>query len=160
MPSPDNALQAAVFQRLSGYAPLTAALGGKKVFDHVPANSPAPYVRIGEDTLAGFDTKTEPGWDATLTVHAWDFEKAGRKSVKALLGHIYDALHRQEAAVTVAGFTLVELRWDNFATTIQETAAEGEGDHFYHGVTRFRALVEPAPPAAPTPASAFPVALL
>lgn len=161
MPSPDNALQSAIFSRLTRYAPLTAALGGPKVFDFVPANLAAPFVVIGEDTLGDASTKTENGWDCTLTVHAWDFEKAGRKSVKTLLGHVYDALHRQESAVSVTGFTLVELIWDGFQTTLQETAVEGENDHFYHGVTRYRARVWPAPPAPPaTPAARFPVALL
>lgn len=142
MPSPDNALQAAIYQRLTSYAPLTNALGGAKIYDFVKPGLLAPYVRIGEDTLADNSTKTELGWDCTLTVHAWDFQKAGRKTVKAILGHIYDALHRQESNVTVTGFTLAELRWDGFATTIQETGVEGENDHFYHGVTRFRALLD------------------
>jgi hypothetical protein len=142
MPSPDNALQAAIYQRLTGYAPLTTALGGQKVYDFVTPKLVAPYVVIGEDTLGDFSTKTNNGWEATLTLHVWDFEKAGRKSVKALLSHIFDALHRQEAAVTVAGFSLVELTWDGFAATFQETGIEGENDHYYHGVTRFRALLD------------------
>lgn len=142
MPSPDNALQAAIYTRLINYAPLTTALGGDKVYDFVQPKLVAPYVVIGEDTLNDNSTKTENGWDCTLTIHAWDFEKAGRKSVKTLLGQIYDALHRQEDAVTVAGFTLTELIWDGFQTTIQETAVEGENDHFYHGVTRYRARLE------------------
>jgi hypothetical protein len=142
MPSPDNALQAAVYARLTNYAPLRQALGGQKVYDFVQPKLEAPYVVIGDDTLGDFSTKTENGWDCTLTIHAWDFEKAGRKSVKALLGHIYDALHRQEASVSVAGFSLIELRFDGFQTTFQETAIEGANDHYYHGVARYRALLE------------------
>ena len=144
MPSPDNALQTAIYTRLTGYTALTTALGGSKICDFVQPNLAAPYVVIGEDTIGGMMTKTESGWDCTLTIHVWDFAKAGRKSVKTILGHIYDALHRQESNVTVTDFTLVELRWDEFQTTIQETAIEGENDHFYHGITRFRALLESA----------------
>jgi Protein of unknown function (DUF3168) len=144
MPSPDNALQAAVFQRLTAYTPLTAALDGRKVYDYVSPGHAAPYVVIGEDTLADNSTKTENGWDCTLTLHVWDFEKAGRKSVKNLLSLIFDSLHRQESAVTVAGYALTELRWDGFQDTIQETSIQGENDHYYHGVTRYRALLEPA----------------
>lgn len=142
MASPDNALQAGIYARLIGYAPLTQALGGQKVYDFVQPKLVAPYVLIGEDTLVDFSTKTENGWDATITIHVWDFEKAGRKTVKNLLGHIYDALHRKEANVTVTGFTLVELRWDGFQTAVQETAIEGENDHYYHGIARYRALIE------------------
>lgn len=158
MPGPDNALQAAVYRRLTTYAPLTAALGGPKVYDYVAPALAAPYVVIGDDTLAAWDTKTDLGWDCTLTVHVWDFEKAGRKSVKALLGHVYDALHRAEPSLAVTGYLLTEIRWDGFQTTFQETAIEGENDHYYHGVARYRALVEPGAPVGA--GSPFPVALL
>lgn len=146
--TPDNALQAGIFARLTGYAPLTAALKGQKVFDFVAPNETAPYVVIGEDTLTEDDTKTELGWDCTLTIHVWDFAKAGRKSVKNLLALIHDALHRQEFPVT--GFSLTEIRCE-FQTTIQETGIEGESDHYYHGIARYRALMSPyvAPPAFP-----------
>jgi hypothetical protein len=137
--SPNNALQTAVYARLTGYAPLTAALGGPKVYDHVPQGTPAPYVVIGADTLADAGSKSGDKWEFTVTVHAWDFEAAGRKSVKALLGHLFDALHQQEGGITVAGFSLVQVRWE-FEETFQE-AAEGGTDHYYHGVQRYRALV-------------------
>lgn len=140
MAHPANALQAGVYSRLIGYAALTAALGGSKVYDHIPQNTAAPYVRIGEDTLSEFDTKTNNGWNCTLTIHVWDYEKGGRKSIKTLMGHIYDALHKQESSVTVSGFTLVMLICE-FQETFQETAPEGASDHYYHGVMRFRALI-------------------
>ncbi|AWM37019.1 hypothetical protein GobsT_50800 [Gemmata obscuriglobus] len=159
MASPDNALQAALYRRLTTYAPLTTALGRPNVFDFVPpATVTAPYVVIGEDTLTDWDTKTDPGWDGTLTIHVWDYQKAGRKSVKTLLGHVYDALHRQESALAVTGFLLAELRWDGFQATFQEAGIEGENDHYYHGVTRYRALVEPG--ATVGTGAPFPVALL
>jgi hypothetical protein len=139
--TPDNALQKAIYERLRAYEPLTAALGGMKVYDHVPAKLAAPYVVIGNDTLNDLSTKNENGWDCTITIHAWDFYAAGRKSVKTFLGHIYDALHRQEANITLAGFTLAEMRFDGGQATFQESASEGESDHYYHGVTRFRALI-------------------
>ena len=138
--TPNNAFQAAIYTRLTGYVPLTAALGGPKIYDHVPQDEAAPYVVIGDDTMAEDGTKTEPGWELTATVHAWDFEKAGRKSVKAILGHVYDALHQQEANIVVAGFTLVQIRWE-FEDTMPEPGVEGAGDHYYHGVQRYRAYV-------------------
>lgn len=149
MPSPDNALQAAVYQRLAGYAPLAAALGGPKVYDFVAPELVAPYVVIGEDTLTAWDTKTNAGWDCTLTLHCWDARAAGRKSVKALLGLVHDALHRQERGLAVAGFALVELARE-FQTTVQEAGVEGASDHYYHGVARYRALLEPSA-SAPWP---------
>ncbi len=140
MAMPLNALQAGIYNRLTGYSALTTALGGTKIYDHVPQDEEAPYVVIGEDTTVDEGAKTSNGWECTITIHCWDFEKAGRKSVKTLMSHIYDALHRSESDITVSGFALVYLYCD-FTQTFQETAIEGAGDHYYHGVQRFRALV-------------------
>lgn len=139
MSQPINALQVGIYNRLTGYSALTTALGGSKVYDHVPQNTAAPYVLIGDDTLIESDTKTANGWEVTLTIHCWDFEAAGRKSVKALLDHIYDALHKQESSVTVTGFSLTYLHCE-FQETFQEQS-EGPSDKYYHGVQRFRALI-------------------
>jgi hypothetical protein len=140
MPAPYNALQAGIYSRLTGYSALTTALGGAKIYDHVPQNTAFPYVMIGDDTGIELDTKTSTGWELTLTIHAWDYAAAGRKSVKALLAHIYDALHRQEASITVTGFTLVMMNYE-FHETFQESANEGASDRYYHGVMRFRAII-------------------
>src|SRR3954463_2314409 len=103
MTTPANALQAAFYTRLTGFTALTA-LVGTSVYDFVPEEAQPPFVVIGDDTAIDWSTKTVNGWEATLTVHCWDFEKAGRKSVKAILSAIYDALNRQEASITIAGF--------------------------------------------------------
>jgi hypothetical protein len=138
--TPDNALQAAIYTRLTGYSALTTALGGQKVYDHVPQGTAAPYVVIGDDTLTEWDTKSKNGWECTITIHVWDFEKAGRKSVKTLLSHIFAALHRQETNITVSGFSLVEISRE-FQESFQESAVEGEQDAYYHGVARYRAII-------------------
>lgn len=140
MASPDNALQAAIYTRLTGYSALTSALGGVKVYDHVPQGTSAPYVVIGDNTLSEWDTKSRNGWNCTIAIHVWDYLKAGRKSVNTLLSHIYDALHRQEANLTLTGFSLVEISRE-FHEAFQDTTPEGASDHFYHGVCRFRALI-------------------
>ena len=140
MANPLNALQAAIYTRLTGYSALTTALGGSKVYDHVPQNTDAPYVVIGDDIVVESDTKTSNGWGVTLTIHCFDFEKAGRKSVKTIMGHIYDALHKSETNITVTGFTLVYLTCED-QLSYQETAYEGSGDHYYHGVQRFTAFI-------------------
>lgn len=140
MAHPANALQAGIYARLTGYSALTTALGGSKVYDHVPQNTAAPYVMIGEDTMIEADTKTENGWEVTLTIHCWDFEKAGRKSIKTIMGHIFDALHNQEASITVTGFSLVLIRRE-FEESYQETDEKGSPDHYYHGIQRFRAII-------------------
>ncbi|WP_337187594.1 DUF3168 domain-containing protein [Phenylobacterium sp.] len=137
--SPGNAVQAAIYQRLSGYSALTSLVQG--VYDFVPEDAQPPFVVIGDDTLTTSDDKTANAWEATLTIHAWDFERTGRKSVKSILSAIYDALHRQEASLTVAGFTLVEIVHE-FEQTFQDAGVEGQNDRYYHGVQRYRALIE------------------
>jgi hypothetical protein len=138
-------LQKGIYGRLTDFTALAAAVGtddddNVKIYDHVPQGQEAPYVVIGDDTAIDFDTKTHNGWEVTLTIHCWDFEVAGRKSVKTLMKHIYEALHNCENAVVVAGVSLIFLRCE-FQHTYQEQAIEGAGDHYYHGVQRFRALI-------------------
>lgn len=140
MATPDNALQAAIYTRLTNFSALTAALGDNNIFDFVQPDQNPPYVVIGEDTLTDDSTKTEGHWDCTVTIHVWDYEKAGRKSVKTLLSHIHDALHRQEVNISVSGYGLTEIRLE-FQQVIQETGVEGEGDHYYHGIARYRAHI-------------------
>ena len=136
MTHPANALQAAIYTRL------TSQLDPTPVYDHVPQNSSYPYVVIGADTLLDDSTKDSPRWNATLTVHAWDRPKAGRKSVKTIIGQIYDALNRQEGNVSLTGFSLISLLHE-FDETYQESGVEGSNDHYYHGVMRFRAIIRP-----------------
>lgn len=130
-----NALQAAI------YARLVSQLGPVPVYDHVPQDSAFPYVMIGADTAIPWDTKTTDGQEFTCTIHAWDALKAGRKSVKTIMQDVYTALHHQQANLAVAGFTLILIRCE-YTETIQETAEEGSPDHYYHGIMRFRALVQ------------------
>ena len=140
MSFPLNALQAGIYSRLTGYSALTTALGGSKVYDHVPQDTDAPFVVIGDDTAIDFDTKSNNGWEITLTIHCWDFEKAGRKSIKNIMGHIYDALHKSESNITVTGFSLIYMQQE-YSESFQDTTIEGANDHYYHGVQRFRALI-------------------
>lgn len=141
MGTPSNALQKAVYERLTGFSALTSLIGSNHVYDFAPETAQPPYVLIGDDTAIDWGTCTTDGWETTLTVHCWDFEKAGRKSVKAILSAVYDALHRQEASITVTGFNLILIRCE-FETTLQDTSAVGQADRFYHGVQRYRALIQ------------------
>jgi hypothetical protein len=142
MTTPSNALQAGIYTRLTGYSALTSLLSSSStVYDFVPQDATAPYVVIGDDTSTDWSTKTTNGWDVTVTIHCWDYQKAGRKSVKAILSAVYDALHKQESSVTVSGFTLVMLQ-SEFEQTFQDTAIEGQNDQYYHGVARYRAYIQ------------------
>ncbi len=140
MSEPGIALQTAIFNRLSNYTALTTYIGANKIYDHVPENIEAPYVVIGEDESDEAGAKTYNGWERVVTIHCWDFESEGRKGVKTIMGHIYDALHRSESSITVTGFNLVYFE-QRYSTSFREDGIEGEGDHYYHGVQRFRVLL-------------------
>lgn len=132
MTAPGNALQKALFDRL------TAQLTTTPIYDYVPQGTNPPYVLVGDDTLIQWDTKSRNGWECTVTIHAWDTEKAGRKSVKTILAAIYDALHNQ--SITVTGFTLVQIQFE-FEQTFQDPTIQGSPDKCYHGVQRYRATI-------------------
>jgi len=140
MASPDNAFQAGIFNRLAGFATLTSAIGSNKVFDFVPQGTASPFVRIGEFMLSDWDTKSKNGWEITFNVHVWSILSLGTKTVNSILSLIHDALHQQEASITVSGFTLVQIRREDHLT-IQDPSEEGQNDQYYHGVARYRAIV-------------------
>lgn len=124
-------LQQAIYGRLTGYAPLMAVVTG--VFDWVPENQAMPYVTIGDDTTVDRSDKTATGQDVTLTLHVWA-DARGRKAVKVIMGLIYAALHRHDLAV--AGHTLISIDHDFSETFLDEDGVT------YHGVIRFRALID------------------
>jgi hypothetical protein len=141
MGTPSNALQAAIYARLTSFAGITGLNPAPSVYDYVPQGAQPPYILIGDNTALDWGTKTNDGWDMTVTIHVWDYEKQGRKSVNQIMSAIYDALHRQEANITVTGFSLIQIRCE-FEHPFQDTTEVGQNDSFYHGVQRYRALVQ------------------
>lgn len=128
-----NEFQRAVYARLASQ--LTTP-----VYNHVPQGSPFPYVVTGYKTSVPWRTKTEDGQEITITIDVWS-NAAGDKEAATLMGQVYAALDRQESALTMSGFTCVVIEC-GFTDLAPYTEDEGEPDHYYHGVMRFRALVE------------------
>jgi hypothetical protein len=54
-------LRAAIHGALTADAPLTALLGGEKIYDEPPRDAALPYVTLGEDVIADGSTATEDG---------------------------------------------------------------------------------------------------
>jgi len=103
------------------------------VFDHVPQDTPYPYIVVGDDTSTPFDTDDSQGTEATCTIHAWS-QYRGRKEAKALNQVIYDTLHRQTLAVN--GAHPVECFQE-----FEQTLVESDG-LTRHGISRFRIIIE------------------
>lgn len=127
MPDAASPLETAILSRLS------TALSPTKVYDRPPQNQPTPYVVVGDDYHAPWDTDDSIGSESILTIHTWSVER-GKKQVKTIQGQIYDALHRYELVVT--GFHTVTLEFDS-----AEAFTDVDGQSM-HGVSKFRALVE------------------
>ena len=130
--SAGNALQAAIYAKLTASAPLMALVSG--VFDSVPQDyADFPYVAIGEDTLAEWDGDDFTGEECTVTIHVWS-RADGRKETKIAQGYIHDALHRQ--TLSVSGYNSVDC-----VREFSDTLLDPDG-HTRHGVQQFRVTIE------------------
>lgn len=135
MTMPTNALQAAIYTRL------TSELSGVGVYDHVPQNAAFPYIDIGDKVSALWHAKDKEGWEFRFTFHIWT-KGAGTKANQTIMSNIYDALHLQHAALNPTGFNVVLC--ENESTDIlQDPSVEGDKDHYYHGIAVYRILIEP-----------------
>lgn len=136
---PQWALQQAAHAALSADAALKALIGDPaRVYDHVPQDSPFPYVVLGaaEGRPGEARTKTEGGFEATLAVHTWSRYR-GLKEAKAIMAAVADALDQRDLAL--AGHALILIHFVFGATFLDEDGLTR------HGVQRFRALTQPVP---------------
>ncbi len=134
MPAAAAELQRAIFAKLRGDAALTALLGSnKKIIDHAPADVPFPYLSFGRTSGYDWSTGTELGSEHIISLHAWSKGK-GKKEALDIIERAEALLHDQ--ALTLNGFNLVNLRAE-----FSEVRYD-EDQMVYHGLVRFRAVVE------------------
>lgn len=135
--SPDWELQVALKAMLAAYAPLVAVLaeGADSIRDHAQQGTPYPYLVIGEASSLNDDTKSTNGWSFAVTIHCWS-DYSGRKIVKEINAHIYDALHHQDIAIN--GFQCVDCRYESSETFLEPNGRTRQG------VITFDIDVEPA----------------
>lgn len=109
-----------------------------RVYDEPPQNVTFPYLRFGDITPNAFDTDTVVGASVDITMEANSRSASGRVEAVQIVEAVNAALHRQEASVTVTGFTLVELIFETHNVT-RDTDGRG-----YTAVIALRALLETA----------------
>jgi uncharacterized protein DUF3168 len=98
--SPLNALQKAIFTRLSTDATLTALLGAAgRVVDQVTEGTPYPYVRIGDHLSTPDNDHGTFGREVTVTLHVWT-KTRGNSSGQAIASRIGELLDHQTAAMS------------------------------------------------------------
>jgi hypothetical protein len=129
------ALRAAVHDALTADAPLTALLGGPRVYDEPPRSAAFPFVTLGEARVADFSAGEAQGEEHTLVLHAWS-RQGGHKEAHLIAGALLQAL--DDAPLTLADHRLV-----NFRFAVVDVRREADG-RTYHALVRFRAVTEPA----------------
>lgn len=97
-------LQAAVYGKLTGHAPLMALVTG--VFDEVPEDAAYPYVSLGSIIETASDAHNRQGLETFLTIHVWS-DYPGKAQGADIFAALDTALDRQP--LTVAGFTDVSI---------------------------------------------------
>ncbi|MDD3029975.1 MAG: DUF3168 domain-containing protein [Alphaproteobacteria bacterium] len=75
-----------------------------EVYDHVPQDAAFPYVVWGPMHVAAEDSKTDTGFETTVTLNIWSRYRGG-KETRAIFQALYDALHR--TTLTVSGQAFV-----------------------------------------------------
>lgn len=134
--NPALALQVGVRDALLADAELLAALGGDRVYDHVPQDPTFPYITVGDIETRDWSTQTRRGHEHIMTLHVWS-RYSGRKEVHDLIAEVERVLDGNGPALD--DHSLVNLRVV-FWTALRETDGET-----YHGVVRLRAVTEPIP---------------
>ncbi|MGC4025155.1 MAG: DUF3168 domain-containing protein [Mesorhizobium sp.] len=126
-------LQKAVFAVLQGDATLIGMLGGAKVYDHTKSDVAFPYVTFGRTSFYDWSTGTEIGTEHLFTLHVWS-KANGKKETLDIMQRLEALLH--DKPLTMSGFRLVNLRQEFAETRFDEDQS------VYHGLIRFRAVVE------------------
>lgn len=94
-----NALQAAIYGKLSGIATVTGVyyLSALQAADSA-ALAAFPYVTFSIPSAVPFDTVTTTGVSSTVQVDVWSRDHSGQ--CNTIAAAIYAALHRQPLSVT------------------------------------------------------------
>ena len=133
MTAATSALQKGVFASLAGDPALLALLGGARIFDGPPANTPFPYVTFGRTSVFDWSTGTEDGTEQLFSLHVWSRAK-GRKEALEIMARIEARL--EEGLGALDGWHLVNLRLEFSETRFDEDLS------VQHGLLRFRAVLE------------------
>lgn len=135
MTSPAVELQKAVHATLAGDAAMSAALGGAKIYDATPPNVAFPYISFGRTSVYDWSTGTESGTEQIFTVHVWS-KARGKTEALEIMEAVRALLEAGE--LTLADHQLVNLRLEFAEARFDEDLS------VYHGLLRFRAVIEAA----------------
>lgn len=126
------ALQAALVARL------TSQITDVPVLDYVAPKQAYPFIRIEGLVATDDGTKTADLYEYAIQLSAFHKDITSRKPVYQLLKRMAAALHDQQAAMPMTGYQLVLIRL-GYQEAFQQG---GPDDTYYHGVQKYRALVQ------------------
>lgn len=109
-----------------------------RIYDEPPQDVVYPYLRFNTIQPSAFDTDTAQGSLVDISLEAHSRSASGRVEATRIVEAVKDALHRQESAVTVTGYTLVELIFDTISVT-----RDGDG-RGYTAVIALQAMLDTA----------------
>lgn len=121
------------------YSALTAPelpIVGTKVFDTVPADTPAPYIHIGTAQVLDDGTDCADGWEVFTDIDIWSEPDAGSKLEVMEIGAA--VVPRLLAITAVDGFKVIISAIEN-ARYLDDPDGVSK-----HGIITVRHVLEPA----------------
>ena len=108
----------------------------QRVYDEPPQDAVFPYLRFVEIQPSAFDTDTTEGAEVSISLEAHSRSASGRVEAVRIVEAVKDALHRQEASLTLSQHNLVEMIFQTYSVTRDD---EGRG---YTAVIALQAMLE------------------
>ena len=85
-----------------------------RIYDEPPTPATYPFIRFGNITPQADDTDGDISAEVSMNVEAFS-QTTGRVECAQIAEAVRLALHRQESAVSLTGFNLIELRCDSYS---------------------------------------------
>jgi len=117
------ATQVGVLAALKANSGVTSIVS-TRIYDEPPQDVVFPYLRFNTIQPNAFDTDTAEGALVDISLEAHSRSASGRVEATSIAEAVQAALHRQEASVSIAGYTLVELIFEAISVTRD---SEGRG---------------------------------
>lgn len=131
------ATQVGVLAALRANSGVTS-LVSTRIYDEPPQDVVFPYLRFNTIQPNAFDTDTAQGALVDISLEAHSRSASGRVEATQIAEAVQAALHRQEASVSIAGYTLVELIFEAISVTRD---SEGRG---FTAVISLQAMLDTA----------------
>ena len=131
------ATQVGVLAALKANSAVTSIVS-TRIYDEPPQDVVFPYLRFNTIQPNAFDTDTAQGALVDISLEAHSRSASGRVEATQIAEAVQAALHRQEASVSIAGYTLVELIFEAISVTRD---SEGRG---FTAVISLQAMLDTA----------------